>query len=189
MSWLSQNNKYLKVLPNVILTPTIDTSIAEIDKYFEKCPSFVTSGLRDAISQLRIIRQYLIAKGLDKTYPLAMTCQPGDQFHDVKTGKMVYDWQYAWSNLLNINVIINPPLQAQVLMDYFGPRGGTKNLKGIYISQTNHATGRAYNIGGGNNGPVDEENCIKAAIVDKVKTIDSYLMERENNALHINCKI
>lgn len=188
MAWLSDNNKYLKVNKGVVLTPTTDASIAEVDQYFKDCPSFVTSALRDANDQLRVMRNYLVNKGLDKKYPNTMTCKVDDMYYDAGLGKHLYVWQYAWSNLLNLRVIINPPLAAQVLMDYFGPQGTSKNLKGITINQTAHALGKAYNIGGGSNGPQDEYNCIMAAQKAGCKTIVSFLLERENNALHVNCQ-
>ncbi len=172
------NNKWLIVLPNVKLTPTIEPVIIALDKYFEaaKLKANVTSGLRDANDQLRVIRGYLTKKGLDKKYPLAMTCKVTDE-----TTPGIYDWQMAWSNLLNIGVIINPPIAAKCLMDY-------KNKKGQIINQTPHARGTAFNIGGGGNGISDEIAVINKALADKIPGLISVLAERENNAAHCDCK-
>lgn len=172
------NNKWLIVLPNVKLTPIIEPVIIALDKYFEaaKLKANVTSGLRDANDQLRVIRNYLTKKGLDKKYPLAMTCKVTDE---TKPGE--YDWQMAWSNLLNIGVIINPPIAAKCLMMY-------KGRTGQLIQQTPHAKGIAFNIGGGGNSVVDEMVVMNKAVTDKLPGIVNILAERENNAIHTNCK-
>jgi hypothetical protein len=175
-------NKWLTVNPNVKLTPSITPVIIGLDKYFEEAElkAVVTSGLRDANDQLRVIRQYLTMKGLDKKYPHAMACRVDDFANNE------YAWQMAWSNLLNIGVIINPPLKAVCLMDYKNKHG--VNLKGYEFRQTPHATGTAFNIGGASNGIADELKVIEKAAKDVKLGIVSFLAERENNALHINVK-
>ncbi len=173
------NNKWLIVLPTVKLTPIIEPVIIALDKYFEqaKLKANVTSGLRDADDQLRVIRSYLVKKGLDKKYPDAMTCKVGD-----KDDKGLFKWQMAWSNLLNIGVIINPAFDAVCLMDY-------KNKKGKIIHQTPHARGTAFNIGGGGNGIEDERVVVQKALNDKIPGLVNFISERENNALHCDCKV
>jgi len=177
-----KDNKWLTVSSNVKLTPSITPVIIGLDKYFEeaKLKAVVTSGLRDAVDQLRVIRQYLTLKGLDKKYPHAMACQVDDFANEE------YAWQMAWSNLLNIGVIINPPLKARCLMDYKNKNG--VNLKGYEFKQTPHASGTALDIGGGANGIADEVKVIEKAAQDKKLGIISFLPERENNAIHINVK-
>jgi len=96
----------------------------------------------------------------------------------------LYVWQMAWSNLLNVGVIINPPYPAKVLMDYI--RNGV-NRKGATINQTPHASGIAFNIGGGANGITDEAIPVKDAADSKMPGLLNYLLERENNAIHCNC--
>jgi len=184
MKWSSAENKYLIVRPTVILTEIIDYSIKEVDIFFKDCPSFVTSGLRNPERQLEVIRDYLRIKKLDKAYPEAMVCNVNDTIK--VDGKILYVWQKAWSNLLAVKVIINPPFRAECLMDYFNSAG--VNRKGSFINQTPHASGIAFNIGGGSNGPKDEAQCMQAAINAKAKSIVSFLLERENNAVHVNCK-
>lgn len=179
----ASNNKWLIVKEGVVLTPTIEPVIVGLDKYFEKhkLKAFVTSGYRDADNQLKVVRQYLIKKGLDTKYPQAMTCKVGDK--DLNNN---YQWQLAWSHLLNIGVIINPPVRAICLMNYI--RNGV-NKKGTYINQTPHATGKAFNIGGGNNGIMDELAVLQEAFDDKeIVGLKSFLAERENNALHCDCR-
>ncbi len=183
MSFKSLTNKWLIVKPNVVLTPTIDNVITGLDPYFEGMTSYVTSGFRDANNQLSVIRQYMVKNGLDKKYPQAMTCKVTDQ-----SVRGIYDWQMAWSHLLNLKVIINPALEAVCLMDYFGPAGNGTNRKGSLIRQTPHGRGTAFNVGGGSNGPADEKARVDKAIKDKLPGLVSCLLERNNNALHCDCK-
>lgn len=173
--------KFLVIQANVVLTPTIEPVIRALDPYFEAAnlKAVVTSGLRDGADQLRIIRQYLTKKGLAEKYPQAMTCQLNDK-HPADQ----YAWQMAWSNLLHAGVIINPPLRARCLMDYF--KNG-KNLKGVMFPPTSHARGTAFNIGGGGNGVSDEAVVVQKALDAKLPGLASFVIERENNAIHCNC--
>ena len=110
-----------------------------------------------------------------------MTCQVEDKDPDGN-----YSWQLAWSNLLNVGVIINPPVKAICLMNYI--RKGV-NKKGQYINQTPHSSGTAFNIGGGSNGIMDELTVLNDALKEKkIPGLKSFLAERENNALHVDCK-
>lgn len=164
------------------MTPIIEPVIYLLDPYFEKAnlKALVTSGLRDAYKQLEVIRQYLKMKGLHTKYPAAMICKPQETLPGGE-----YIWQMAWSNLLNVGVIINPPLQAICLMDSKRPNG--TNRKGTLINQTPHARGTAFNIGGGANGIVDEMAVLQKALNDKLPGLAGFLAERENNALHCDC--
>ena len=182
MAWKSVNNKYLIVKPGVVLTPRTDEVIFQLDPFFKDSPSYVTSALRDAYNQLAVIRQYLVRKGLDKKYPVAMTCKPQDMVFDSTLGRNIYAWQWAWSNLLNVGVVINPALQATCLMHTTFDK---RDRFGKVINQTPHARGGAFNIGGGTNGAQDEfDNVTRGAKAGvKVKP----LLERENNACHCDC--
>jgi len=179
----AKDNKWLVVKEGVVLTPIIEPVIAALDAYFErhKLKAFVTSGLRDADDQLRVVRSYLTRKGLNQKYPEAMLCNVGD-----KNADGTYVWQMAWSNLLNVGVIINPPFRAVCLMNYV--RNGV-NKKGQWIGQTPHASGTAFNVGGGNNGIMDELAVLNEALKEKkIPGLKSFLAERENNALHCDCR-
>jgi hypothetical protein len=184
----AKNNVFLKVKPGVVLTPVIEPVICEMESDFKKANlyAFVTSGLRDAYSQLAIVKKYLKVKGLDKLYPETMACtNPTDMYGGH------YVWQLAWSHLLNVGVIINPPLAAVCLMDYYGPNGKGSNRKGKVIGQTPHAKGISFDIGGagGEDSTIkDELVVVKAAFKRKLKGMISFLPEHNNNAIHIDCK-
>jgi hypothetical protein len=178
---MSLATKFLIVPASVQLTPVISAVIQGMDAYFEKAnlKAIVTSGLRDAEDQLRIIRQYLVSKGLSSRYPNAMSCGLNDKD---ATGN--YEWQMAWSHLLNSGVIINPPTKATVLMDYV--KAG-RNLKGKSIPASSHFRGTAFDIGGGSNGVKEEAAVVAKAFSEGLPGLVSYLVERENNAIHCNC--
>lgn len=155
-----------------------------LNPYFvaAKLVAFITSGLRDANDQLRIIRKYLVQFGLDKIYPEAMTCQLMERKGEY------YVWQMAWSHLLNKGVIINPPLSAVCLLDYI--RNGV-NKKGQLISQTPHASGNCLDIGGagGDDATIkDELPVMEKAMSDKVPGLINILPEHANNAIHCDCR-
>lgn len=178
---MTEQNQFLLINPSVKLTPVITPVIARLDHYFREANlvARVTSGLRDAKDQLRIIQHYLKVKGLSEKYPMAMVCQ--DPLRQA-------DWQMAWSNLLNIGVIINPPFAATALMDYY--RNG-KNLKGVTIHQTPHHTGNCFDIGGagGEDATIaDELEVMKTAMADKVPGLINILPEHNNNAIHCDCR-
>jgi hypothetical protein len=176
-----KDNKFLLVQAKVIMTPTIEPVIIALDKYFAAANhvAWVTSGLRDAEVQMQVIRQYLIKKGLSGKYPEAMTCKVSE-FDGVK-----YAWQMGWSALLNAGVIINPPLAAKCLMH---TTYDSRDRFGSVINQTPHATGRAFDIGGSENGISDEVTIIQKAMADHLPGLIHFLAEHDNNAVHCDCK-
>src|SRR3990172_7654302 len=142
-------NKFLKIREGVILTEIIAPKIIALDAYFEaeNCIGWVTSGLRRPEDQLRIIRQYLTKKGMDKYYPSAMNMGVADKV--IQDGVNVYSWQMGWSALLNAGIIINPCMEAVCLMDYIS---GGVNKKGQTFQPSVHFVGKAFDIGGGADG-------------------------------------
>jgi hypothetical protein len=180
----SLENKFLIVRPSVVLTRHINRVIFELDAYFAAAglEAYVTSGLRDANSQLKIIRNALTKRGLAEAYPEA--------FEDINkkivwNGKSVFSWQPGWSKLLNIGYVVNPPFPAEVLMNYYRP-GSKVNSKGMTIQSSPHYRGTAFDIGGSSNGVNDELEVIQGA---KVEGLKDYLVERTNNAIHVDCFI
>lgn len=181
MDYASLLNKNLIVRPGVLLTEVIDPVIAALDPFFEGRHAYVTSGLRSKENQLEIIRQYAKLKGVAKEFPSILTATL-----DGKTmfeGHAVFSWAPAWSRLLERGVIINPPIAAAPLFDYV--RSGV-NKKGIIIMPSPHMRGTAFDIGGGSDG-VEDERVILALAVGHVAGLNRVLVERENNALHIDC--
>ncbi len=166
--------KNITLKNGVVTNERIRLKLEALDKEFEGCPQKVTSGIREAADQIRIIRKYLTSKGLNKVYPEAMICGIDD-----KETSGNYVWQMAWSNLLNIGVIINPPRAAVVLMDYI--RGGG-NKKGQTIQPSPHMRGV-------DTACFDLSGLSGLEIAKKLKEagkIRNYLPERENNCLHID---
>lgn len=184
----AKDNKFLKLKDGVILTPVIEPVIIALDPYFEKanCPARVTSGLRTADDQLRIIRNELVKRKLDAKYPDAISKGLNDKI--VVLGQTVYAWQWGWSALLNVGFIVNPPISSICLMDYIS---GGVNRKGKLINTSPHIAGLAFNVGGGPDGisgtVTNELAVIQKALNDKLKGLKSFLAERNNNAVHVNC--
>lgn len=186
-SWQSLHNKWLIVQDHVRLTSQIDPVIADLDRFFaeENLRAFVTSGLRTVRDQLVIIQKYIVRKGLDSKYPESVFCKDVHVRFEWE-GKQVYQWQPGWSALLNVGVIINPPLPAECLLDYINKDGN--NRKGAIIGQSPHFTGGAFDIGGGSDGINNELEVIKKALATGIKGIKGYLPEHNNNAVHIDVK-
>lgn len=170
-------NKFLIIQARVILTPIIDPVIIALEPFFAAANhvAFVTSGLRNADSQLEVIRQYLVRKGLKEKYPEAMSC----------TVSETEKWQMAWSNLLHIGVIINPPVAAKCLMHTTFDK---RDRFGAIINQTPHARGTCFDIGGNENEISDEAAIVQKAIEAKVPGLVHFLSEHDNNAVHCDCK-
>ncbi len=185
------DNRFLIVKPGVILTPIVEPVIVAIDQYFQAAGlrAYVTRALTDAYGQLSIIQQFLVQTGLDKKYPEAMNCKPTD-----KIGKF-YVWQLAWSHLLNIHFIVNPPLDAECLMDYFGTDGIGSNRKGKIIHHTPHmnpvSTGRGcFDIGGKTGADktiADELLVVQPAYKKGINGLVNILAEHNNNCIHCDC--
>ena len=176
-------NKYLIIKPHVILTEHIKPVIQELEFYFEEANliAYVTSGLRRPEDQLRIIRNELNRRKLSGEYQDAFR-EIGEKIE--YEGQEVYAWQPAWSKLLSLGFIVNPPYPAVALMDYYRP-GSTENRKGKLIGDSPHTRGTAFDIGGGPDGVTNETKVIEKAM-GKVKGLKGYLIERNNNAIHVD---
>ncbi len=180
MSYLK--NTHLTVNPGVKMTQKAEDVIVRLDEYFRSADlhARVTRVRSTPDDQLAIIRRYLTVKGLDQKYPPAMTCG----LLDKKDG--IYAWQMAWSNLLNVGIIINPPLAAKCLMDYI--RNGV-NKKGQVISQSPHINKDCLDIGGagGEDATIkDELVVVRNAQKDKLPGLKYVLPEHGNNCIHID---
>lgn len=181
----ARDNKFLKVKPGVVLNETIEARIVALDKYYQAANlvAYVTSGERSSNDQLQTIRNYCVRHGVDKEFPEILTCGVMDKI-DFGEGKKLFTWQRAWSRLLNIGLVVNPPMPAACLFDYI--RNGV-NKKGEVIGHSPHYFGRAFDIGGGMDKDLSNEFAVlKAAIADGMKGIKGWLMEPKNNCLHID---
>jgi len=176
----SSKNKNLIVRHHVVLNDNLDMVIAALDPYFEGTKGYVTSGIRTKEDQLDIICKYALLKGIDHEFPAILLSRVDS--HTMFQGKSVYSWQGAWSRLLNRGIIINPPLPAAPLFDYYS---GSGNKKGILIGQSPHMRGTAFDIGGGSNGIDDELKVLRIAIPE-IPKIRNIKVERDNNAIHVD---
>lgn len=187
--------KWLSLAEGVELTPSTKRSIEAMDPYFEGEPSVVTSALRTAAHQLRIIIQKVARHGIGKDHPewLQGIAEkwPIDQKVNLPGLGMFYWWQMGWSHLLHIGDVVNPPIPACVLMDYWrpgDPRDDAHNKKGQEIGVSNHMRGNSFDIGGGPEGKRlnDKAKCVMRAKQEGGAFISGYLIERINNAVHID---
>lgn len=179
--------KYLKIRDGCHLTPSIQRSIELADKFFEGEPSEVTSGLRTEHSQLSIIMQKLarhekdhefveFVNGVENHWPIDKTIHLSDISRDL------FWWQRAWSRLLNIGEIINPPIPAEVMFDYVNDG---RNKKGEILQISNHQHGLSWDVGGGKDLKA-KAKCVLAAVNSGECFIKGYRIERINNAVHVD---
>ena len=177
-------NRFLLIKDGVILTEHIRPVIDRLDPFFEaaKLTAWVTSGLRRPEDQLRIIRNELNRRELSQFYQ--------DAFEDIGKkidykGEEIFGWQLGWSRLLSEGFIVNPPYPAVALMDYFRPRS-KENRKGKMIGDSPHTRGTSFDISGGKDGVTNEAMVMEHAMKAKVKGLKGYLIERNNNCVHVD---
>lgn len=186
----AHNNKFLTLQAEVVLTQIIEPVIVELDGYFAAMnhKAIVTSGLRDAEAQLRIIKHYAAKHSIGEEYPEILTVEDTTtKSHYVVNDKAVYIyvWQRAWSRLLNLGMIVNPPHAAECLFNYF--RNGL-NKRGQIIGESPHFKGTAFDIGGGANNADEEMAIVQRALDEDLLGLKGYLLERNNNCLHVDCE-
>jgi len=186
----SLKNKWLVVMPYVILTPTIDYAISRLDKHFQEFNSvrYVTSGLRDAIQQLGIIIDYA------KAYDIPVNFVKEDINVKILSSDN-YVWQEVWSKLREKGLIINPPYLASCLYDH--KKNGMLIKAGTIIPPTPHSRGECFDMSGWRGNQTqneaksvdDEARIIQVAMdLDAEIGILSYVIERANNCLHVNVR-
>jgi hypothetical protein len=184
--------KWLMVRDSVILTPIITPVILGMDLEFAeaKQTGIVTSGKRDPMKQLRIIQDYAIANHIDGEFPLIKSTSMVLTARVIFGTQTVYWWQPAWSRLLNLGIIINPPLRAAQLFDQFRD-GKYYSLAGTMIDPSEHFDGTCFDVGDG----LDEDHTIegelvvvRAALVKKLPGLKSITVERKQNCIHCVCE-
>jgi hypothetical protein len=185
MTWKSDANKFLRVKDGVKLNASLDMAVVTLEPWFAaaQLEAWVTSGIRTSEDQLQTILKYCIKHGVDKQFKEILTCGVMDKI-DLGDQGTIYTWQRAWSRLLNIGVIVNPPMPARCLMDYWR---NNENRKGILIGHSPHYYEKAIDISGGSDrSPVNEAEVVKKAIAARVPYIRGYLLEPKNNCCHVD---
>ena len=181
--------KNLTLRAGVHLTPSISRTLELMDKYFDGEPSVITSGLRTQQDQISIIMQKLIRHKKDVEFKefvwgVEQRSHPADTVHVDELDRDLFWWQRAWSRLLNMGDIVNPPLPAEVLFDYYRP-GSTNNKKGEIIQISPHQRGLAFDIGGGDD-LLGKSKCVVKAVESRECFISNFLIEKINNAVHVD---
>ena len=187
---------YLSVSPSVILTQPIVDSIVAVRPWFQDNPgSTVTSGYRSPNSQVQVIISYLKFKGLLNKFPeinqgitnnWAASYKIPINLTVLNTSiTSIYWWQRAWSYELSddLKIIINPAYEAMCL--FHSTRDNGSDRIGSILSQTNHASGYAYDIGGGfDHDPTNEYNVMLKAQKDPSCKIKDIVLEHNNDCTH-----
>lgn len=168
-------NKFLKLRSWVKMTSETNKTICGLDSYFEAAhlDAWVTSIYRSPDEQLKLVIYYARRAGLPVDFAqddiLKFTAE-GNHFV----------WQDTWSRLLASGIIINPPVDAICLGDYISARTG-ENMKGKLIYASPHSRRRAFDIEG-----IESLQVIQEAERNQEVGIRSYLVERKNNAIHVD---
>ena len=178
---------YLQYREPIHKTPAITRAAECIDPFFKDCPSEITSGWRYPIEQLQIIMQKAARHEIIELFPeykLAIGAGVEHMVFVPELNEKCYWWQRVWSKLLNIGDIVNPPVTAEAIFDYYRP-GSLENKRGKMIPISRHQRGLALDIGGG------KDLLARAQRVMEAKQsgncfIHDFLIERINNAIHID---
>jgi hypothetical protein len=182
-------NTNLIVRKGVVLTPTISKVITRADEFFRKASikSYVTSGLRDPASQMRIILDAGWARGLQKEWPQLQGAT--GETTVIHAGQSTPLWYVVWGRLLTIGFMVNPPIESKTPFGYVHP-SGRRIPEGTVIQPSAHFKGIAFDVGGsgGSVATIDDElACLEAAKSAKIGIV-RILAERENNAVHVDCE-
>ena len=177
--------KNIELNLGVVTTPTIERVINALDVYFEGFPVKCTSGKRTQEHQMRIVIGKIKRHGIHKIYQELIEFEGNAIDLKIKIDEEeFYWWQRGWSKLLNIGDIVNPPIPAEVLFDYFRP-GSNTNKKGRVIEVSNHAHGNAFDLSGADLVRIGER--VEKAKKDGNCFISGHLVEVVNNAVHLDC--
>lgn len=156
-----------------------------LDSYFDGEPSEISSGLRTPKDQIYIIHQKAKRHGVEKEFPefLANMDKPPDfTVHLSDINRDLYWFQRTWSRLLSIGDIVNPPIPAEVIFDYYRP-GNPRNKKGEIIQISPHQRGTAFDIKGGTR-LLEKAKRVMKAFQNGDAFLNSYLVEHVNNCVH-----
>lgn len=170
--------RYLTVGSQVVLNDLLTKTICTLDDEFEIASvlAMVTSGIRTAQKQLSLIIQKAKLHGIDKTYPEIL----------IATVDNKNSWLSAWSKLLVIGEMINPPKPAESLFGYTKPNGEIRPA-GTLIDISNHMKAHSFDIARADLKVIGD--IIQNAMDKKYcPTIKGYLLEPVNNCVHVDCQ-
>jgi hypothetical protein len=125
----------IKIKPNAVIDDYQQSVINDIEPHTIGHTLVVTRGHATPLSQLETIHDYAIMHNC--LYPEFEAGNLYEKNIVIIDGlaKNVYLWQRTWSQLLNVGIIINPPVTAEVLSNYF--KDGV-NKKGELILPSPH---------------------------------------------------
>ena len=182
MSWKSVFNQHLKVESQVDLNDLLDVGVVALDKWFEKLPSFVTSGDRTYAKQLEVIRDVAIRfAGLANVHPNLKIANMDLPY--TFQGQLVPFWKVVWSECLQKRVMVNPPIESACLLPYTHV-DGRQLPAGHIVGVSTHQLHQSFDIGGGTD--LQARGLIVKLAFDS-KTIPEfhgYLIEGGQNCVH-----
>ena len=180
------NYKNIILNIGVVTNEKIDKVLSNLDYFvstsqYRDMLLYVTSAVRTSQSQLNIIRKY--AKSKNVIYLNEIVEDINKKIFIPVLNREVYSWQRTWSKLLNLNIIINPPFESEVLEDYWKLVDGKNvNKKGDKIKGSPHILGKAFDVSGKLH-IKETYACLDTAMRSGIG-ITNILVERENNAIH-----
>ena len=177
----------LIIRASVHLTPSIQRTIECMDKFFDGEVTEITDGFRTTHDQLTLIIKKLAKHAKDNEFSefvngIENKWQIEKTVHLSDIGRDLFWWQRAWSRLLNIGEIINPPVPAEVMFDYVNDG---RNKKGEIIQISNHQRGLAVDFGGGKD-LTAKAKCVLTALQSGECFIKGYRIEKLNNCTHVD---
>lgn len=163
----------------VVLTPYLESIVERMGSFTGNRIVRLTSGVRTVQEQLGVIAYWALK--------MKVQFPEFDRFDlhgkTVVDGKELYRWQRTWSKLLNLGIIVNPPLAAECLEDYIVDG---HNKKGEIIEGSSHSRATALDF------VCDEGLDIMLNIVKEAQKagvpIKSYRVERKQYCVHVNVK-
>lgn len=185
----ASSNKFLRVRPDVVLTEITEPVVCALDPFFGEKEHYgwVTSGKRDVEKQLAIIKNYAHLKTVDKEFPDVLGVGLYDKVTYGPKEMEVFAWQPAWSRLLQDGVMISPPITCAALFDYVHPTKGLITAGTVRPASEHFCEGpiHCFDIGGASG--LKEEIIIVTGAKQQIPAIVDFLIEHENDALHIRC--
>jgi hypothetical protein len=162
---------------HVVLTPYLEEIASRISSHSGGHIARLTSGVRTPQEQVGIIAYWALKMKVN--FP---EFDPFDLHgQTVIDGKLLYRWQRTWSKLLNLGIIINPPLAAVCLESYVV---GGHDKQGEIIRESPHQRSTAMDF------VCDEGVDVMLGIIKAAQKsgvpIKSYRVERKQYCVHVD---